>query len=76
MLEIFQKDLKVFDENSLENLNFLIIFGKIVTTNRAFGNKIIFQKQFFGLGRISHFSRRYANGRSPRPPEARNFCQK
>ena len=36
-----EKILKVFAENSIENLN-LTILGKFVTKNRAFGNNIIF----------------------------------
>ena len=31
---------------------FLIIFGKFVTKNRAFGNNTIFLQQFFGFGGI------------------------
>ena len=31
---------KIFDENSNETLNFIIIIGKFVTKNRAFGHTI------------------------------------
>ena len=51
LLGNFEKILKVFDENSLEKLNFLflffIFFRKFVTQNRAFGNNTIFLQQFF-----------------------------
>ena len=44
--------LKVLDHNSLEKLNFYLIFyfGKFLTKNRAFGNNTIFLQQFFGFG--------------------------
>ena len=35
---------------------FLIIFGKFVTNNRAFGNNIHFLKQFFDMGENFPFS--------------------
>ena len=41
--------MKIFDENSIEKLNFIMIFGKFVTKNRAFGNNTIFLQQFFRL---------------------------
>ena len=41
--------MKIFDENSIEKLNFIIIFGKFVTKNRAFGNNTSFLQQFFRL---------------------------
>ena len=51
LLGNFENIVKVFDENSIEKLNFLIFiyfcFGKFVTKNRAFGNNIIFLQQFF-----------------------------
>ena len=40
---------KIFDENSIEKLHFLIIFGKLVTKNRAFGNNPIFLQEFFRI---------------------------
>ena len=43
----FEKILEIFDENSIEKLNFYIFLGKVVAKNRAFGNTIIFQQQFF-----------------------------
>ena len=42
--------LNILDENSIDKLNFIIIFRKIVTKNRAFGNNTIFLQQFFRLG--------------------------
>ena len=42
----FDKLLKVFDENSIENFNFIIIIGNIATKNRSFANNI-FLLQFF-----------------------------
>ena len=33
---------KIFDENSIENLNFYLFLGKFVAKNKAFGNNIIF----------------------------------
>ena len=48
--EFFEKILKIFDENSIEKLNFYLFFGKVVAKNRAFGNIIIFlQKNFPAL---------------------------
>ena len=46
---IFEKLLKIFDENPIETLNFIIIIGKFVTKNRAIGNNTIFLQQFFRL---------------------------
>ena len=46
--EIFEKILKIFDENSIEKLNFYFIFRKFVTKNRAFGNNTSFL-QFFSV---------------------------
>ena len=46
----FEKILKMFAENSIEKLNFIKIFGKFVTKNRAFGNNTIFLQQIFRLG--------------------------
>ena len=43
-----EKILKSFDENSIEKQNFYLLWGKVVATNnRAFGNTILFLKQFF-----------------------------
>ena len=39
--------MEIFDENSIEKLNFYLFSGKVVAKNRAFGNKIIFLQQFF-----------------------------
>ena len=47
LLGNFEK--KIFDENSIEKLNFIMIFGIFVTKNRAFGNNTIFLQQFFRL---------------------------
>ena len=63
--------LKVFDENSIENLNFYFIFNfifqKRVTKNRAFGNNTIFLQQFFRfLGRDFRLPPGYALGNSLR----------
>ena len=49
LLGNFEKFLKISDENSIKILNFIIIFGKIVTKNRALGNNTIFLQQFFRL---------------------------
>ena len=46
LLGNFEKMLKIFDENSIEKLNFIMLFGKFATKNRAFGNNIFLQ-QFF-----------------------------
>ena len=45
--QIVGKFWENFDENSIENLNFLFFFRKFVTKNRAFGNNTIFLQQFF-----------------------------
>ena len=42
----FEKSLEIFDENSIEKLNFYLFMGKVVAKNRAFGNNIIFLQQF------------------------------
>ena len=39
--------MKIFDENSIEKLNFYLFLGKVVAKNRAFGNNINFLQQFF-----------------------------
>ena len=44
----FEKILKIFDENSIEKLDFIRIFGKFVT-EKSFGNDTIFLQQFFRL---------------------------
>ena len=43
---IFEKILKIFDENSMGKWNFYIFLGKVVK-NRALGNNIIFLQLFF-----------------------------
>ena len=43
----FEKTLEIFDENSIEKLNFYLFLEKVVAKNRAFGNNIIFLQQFF-----------------------------
>ena len=43
LLGNFEKILKILDENSIEKLNFIIMFRKFVTQNRAFGNDTIFR---------------------------------
>ena len=48
--ENFEKILKLFDENSVENLNFYLFLGKFVAKNRAIGNNIIFLQQYFPVG--------------------------
>ena len=50
LLGNFEKILKIFDENSIEKLNFYFYLGKFVTKNRAFGNNTIFLQRFFGFG--------------------------
>ena len=56
LLGIFEKILKIFDENSIEKLHFYFIFifyfifRKFVTKNRAFGNNTSFLQQFFSFG--------------------------
>ena len=63
-----EKTLEIFDENSIEKLNFSLFWGKVVAKNRAFGNNIIFLQQFFLLG----------GGRgalnSPNPPAYATDC--
>ena len=49
LLGNFEKILEMFDENSIEKLNYLFL-GKVVAKNRAFGNNIIFLQQFFPVG--------------------------
>ena len=49
LLGNFEKILKIFDENSIEKLNYFY-FGKFVTKNSAFGNNTIFLQHFFGFG--------------------------
>ena len=68
----FEIILKIFDENSIEKLNFYFIiicnfifyfiFRKFVTKNRAFGNNTSFLQQFFSVsgGGISPFPLGYA----------------
>ena len=46
----FGESMQIFQENSIEKLNFSIIFGKFVTKNRAFGNNNLFLQHFFGFG--------------------------
>ena len=46
VLRNFEKILEIFDENSIEKLNFYIFWGKIVPKNRAFGKNIIFLQHF------------------------------
>ena len=63
--EILRKIRKIFDENSIEKLNFNFIFNfilnfivrKFVIKNRAFGNNTNFLQQFFRFrgGGISPF---------------------
>ena len=43
----FEKILKILDENSMEKLNFYLVFGNFVAKNRNFGNNIIFLQQSF-----------------------------
>ena len=56
-VEILRK-LNIFDENSIEKLNFFIIFGKFVNKNRSLGNNTIFLQLFFFCfgGGVSHLS--------------------
>ena len=42
-----EKILKIFDENSMEKLNFYLFLGNFVAKNRNFGNNIFFLQQFF-----------------------------
>ena len=49
LLGNFEKFWKILDKNSIENLNFMIIFGNFVPKNRAFGNNTIFLQQSFRL---------------------------
>ena len=46
----FEKILKIFDENPIENLNFYLVLGKVVAINRAYGNNTIFYNNFSGSG--------------------------
>ena len=50
LLGKFEKILKIFDENSIEKLNFIMIFGKFVTKNRASEITPFFYNNFFGFG--------------------------
>ena len=50
LLRNFEKILEIFDENSIEKLNFYLFLGKVAAKNRAFGNNIIFLQQFFPVG--------------------------
>ena len=62
-----EKIMQIFDENSIEKLNFIMISRKFVTKNRAFGNNPIFLQQFFRLREDFH----------PSPPKSANgigFC--
>ena len=45
--QIFWEILKFFDKISIRKIEFLTIFGKVFDKNRAFGNNIIFLRQFF-----------------------------
>ena len=47
LLRNFEKILEIFDDNSIEKLNFYLFLGKVVAKNRALGNNIIFLQQFF-----------------------------
>ena len=58
----FEKILKLFDENSIEKLNFYLLLGKFVAKNRNFGNNIIFLQHFFRFG---------GGGSNPQPPPLR-----
>ena len=49
LLGNFEKISKIFDENSIEKLNFYFIFPKFVTKNRALGNNTSFLQQFFSV---------------------------
>ena len=77
LLGNFEKILKIFDENSIEKLNFYFIFifilnfilnfifRQFVTQNRAFGNNTSFLQQFFrfgGRGNFTPFPPGYALG--------------
>ena len=55
----FEKTLKIFDENSIEKLNFYLVLGKVLSKNRAFGNNIIF---------LQHFSSSRAGVQTPLTP--------
>ena len=48
----FKNILKVFDENSIENLKFNLFLGKPLAKTRAFGNNIIFYNNFSGWGGV------------------------
>ena len=50
LLRNFDENLNIFDENSIENFQFLINFGIFVTKNGAFANNTIFLQQFFCFG--------------------------
>ena len=60
LLGNIEKILEVFDEHSIENLNFYLFLGKVVAKNKAFGNNIIFLQQFFPVRGV---------WTSPNPPE-------
>ena len=50
LLGNFEKILEIFDENSIEKLNFYLFLGKVVAKNRAYGNNIISLQQFIRFG--------------------------
>ena len=61
LLGNFEKLLKIFDENSIEKLNFNFnfifnfIFRKSDTKNRAFRNNTILLQQFFRFPGVGEF---------------------
>ena len=44
---MFEKIVKIFDENSMEKLHFSYFLRKSVAKNRTFGNTITFLQQVF-----------------------------
>ena len=51
LLRNLAKTFEIFDENSIEKLNFYLFLGKPDAKNRAFVNNIIFLQEFFPVRR-------------------------
>ena len=62
----FDKTLEIFDENSIQKLNFYLFFGKSFAKNRAFGTNIIFLQQLFRLQGFEPLTPAYATSQKSR----------
>ena len=49
--QLVGENLRIFDDTSIEKLNFYLFWGKFVAKNRAFGNNI-FLLHFFRFGGV------------------------